>query len=108
MLQYLYLHDVVVCNCNPQGARDNFCDSLTGQCLCLTNIRGRQCDQCYRGMFNFPYCKHCQCNGHAEECEDTTGVCINCLDDTKGPGCEQCLDGEYALPWIGFITLRRK
>ena len=87
------------CNCDPDGARDNFCDILTGNCLCKNDITGRACDQCDRGMWNFPNCQRCQCNGHADICDDATGDCIQCRDDTTGPSCGVCIDGKTTIKY---------
>ncbi|XP_013395107.1 laminin subunit beta-1 isoform X3 [Lingula anatina] len=91
----------LACNCNALGSRDNFCDVTSGQCLCIPNAYGRQCDQCQRGYYNFPNCRLCQCNGHADTCEDTTGRCIGCRDYTAGDNCELCVRGYYGDPRLG-------
>ncbi|KAF6030638.1 LanB1 [Bugula neritina] len=84
----------LLCNCDGQGARDNICDPVDGKCLCKNNIRDRACDKCDKGMFNFPHCELCQCNGHADECEDATGVCLECRENTVGDKCDACMNGE--------------
>ena len=33
------------CECDIGGSADNDCDVLTGQCKCLQEISGRQCDE---------------------------------------------------------------
>ncbi|KAL0967338.1 hypothetical protein UPYG_G00251000 [Umbra pygmaea] len=38
-------------------------------------------------------CLPCNCKGHSETCEDTTGICISCQDHTTGDFCEICEDG---------------
>uniref|UniRef100_A0A8C3G7P0 Laminin, alpha 4 n=1 Tax=Cyclopterus lumpus TaxID=8103 RepID=A0A8C3G7P0_CYCLU len=38
-------------------------------------------------------CLPCNCKGHADYCEDITGVCINCRDHSTGDFCEMCEDG---------------
>ena len=39
------------CGCYPKGTQGGslHCGSLTGQCLCLSNVRGLKCDQCAAG-----------------------------------------------------------
>lgn len=77
------------CDCNWDGAIDNSCDVVTGQCSCKAGIFGRQCDQCHPGQWNFPNCKPCQCHGHAHTCDENTGECINCQNFTTGHFCDQ-------------------
>lgn len=31
------------CNCDPGGSEDNFCDVITGQCSCRSQMIGRTC-----------------------------------------------------------------
>ncbi|KAM9355320.1 laminin subunit alpha-4 [Pholidichthys leucotaenia] len=38
-------------------------------------------------------CLSCNCRGHADFCEDITGICINCRDHSTGDFCEMCEDG---------------
>lgn len=87
----------VECNCNAQGSLDNFCDLISGDCLCRSNINSRTCDRCHSGMYQFPRCVSCRCNAHAAECEDATGVCIDCKDNTRGDNCDSCVDGKLAV-----------
>uniref|UniRef100_A0A8C4ER33 Laminin, alpha 4 n=1 Tax=Dicentrarchus labrax TaxID=13489 RepID=A0A8C4ER33_DICLA len=35
----------------------------------------------------------CNCKGHADYCDDITGVCKNCRDHSTGDFCEMCEDG---------------
>ncbi|XP_051732085.1 laminin subunit alpha-4 [Ctenopharyngodon idella] len=50
---------------------------------------------CARGFFlsEQETCLPCNCKGHAESCEDITGICIECQDHTVGDFCEHCVDG---------------
>ncbi|XP_024857925.1 laminin subunit alpha-4-like [Kryptolebias marmoratus] len=43
-------------------------------------------------------CLPCNCKGHADYCEDITGVCINCRDHSTGDFCEMCEDGYILTP----------
>uniref|UniRef100_A0A8C1L927 Laminin, alpha 4 n=1 Tax=Cyprinus carpio TaxID=7962 RepID=A0A8C1L927_CYPCA len=49
---------------------------------------------CSRGFFlsEQETCLPCNCKGHADSCEDITGICIECQDHTVGDFCEQCED----------------
>ncbi|XP_058248268.1 laminin subunit alpha-4 isoform X2 [Hemibagrus wyckioides] len=53
---------------------------------------------CTRGFFlsEQHICLPCNCKGHAQDCEDITGVCIDCQDHSTGDFCERCEDG-YVL-----------
>lgn len=77
------------CNCDAIGSRDNFCEVTTGQCLCLPNVFGRQCDECQQGFWGFPNCRRCQCNGRADACDNVSGQCLYCRDNTGGHHCER-------------------
>ncbi|XP_064631916.1 laminin subunit beta-1-like isoform X2 [Lineus longissimus] len=90
------------CNCDQSGSVDNFCDISNGQCLCIANAYGQKCNECQKGFYNFPRCRRCECNGHAETCEDRTGNCQNCTDSTAGDHCDRCLKGYYGDPRIGL------
>ncbi|XP_056118519.1 laminin subunit alpha-3 [Rhinichthys klamathensis goyatoka] len=48
------------------------------------------------GRGQFARCVPCSCNGHSNECEQTTGRCLNCQDDTAGERCERCREGYYS------------
>uniref|UniRef100_A0A667Z543 Laminin, alpha 4 n=1 Tax=Myripristis murdjan TaxID=586833 RepID=A0A667Z543_9TELE len=43
-------------------------------------------------------CLPCNCKGHADYCEDITGVCIDCKDHSTGDFCEMCEDGYMLAP----------
>ncbi|XP_054900576.1 laminin subunit alpha-4 [Poeciliopsis prolifica] len=51
--------------------------------------------KCPRGSFVSQQntCLSCNCKGHADYCEDITGICINCKDHSTGDFCELCEDG---------------
>uniref|UniRef100_A0A6I8NPL0 Laminin subunit beta-1 n=1 Tax=Ornithorhynchus anatinus TaxID=9258 RepID=A0A6I8NPL0_ORNAN len=89
------------CECHGQGSVNAFCDPVTGQCPCFHGIYGRQCDRCLPGFWGFPSCQPCQCNGHADDCDPTSGECLGCLDHTSGHNCDRCLPGYYGDPVIG-------
>ncbi|XP_015242277.1 PREDICTED: laminin subunit alpha-4 [Cyprinodon variegatus] len=50
---------------------------------------------CAKGYFlsEQSVCLPCNCKGHADYCNDITGVCINCRNHSTGDFCEMCEDG---------------
>ncbi|XP_034068297.1 laminin subunit alpha-4 [Gymnodraco acuticeps] len=55
---------------------------------------------CKKGFFlsERNQCFPCNCKGHADSCEDITGVCRNCRDHSTGDFCEMCEDGYMLAP----------
>ncbi|OCT91581.1 laminin subunit beta-3 [Xenopus laevis] len=89
------------CTCNPQGTeRDQPCDSETGQCRCLSNVAGQQCDQCATHHWNLPIgrgCERCGChprNSYSLQCNQATGQCL-CREGFGGRYCTECPDRMY-------------
>ncbi|XP_013769593.1 laminin subunit alpha-4 [Pundamilia nyererei] len=58
---------------------------------------------CGRGFFlsEQSKCLPCNCKGHADYCEDITGICINCKYHSMGDFCEMCEDGYILTPGLG-------
>ena len=77
-----------VCNCNPWGSKNDFCDQQTGKCDCFENIKGHKCSECENGHYNFPKCEQCKCNGYSNSCS-SDGVCLECSGHTEGFYCER-------------------
>ena len=96
------------CYCNAdgtQGQSTGNCDAITGQCKCLTNVIGRQCDQCkvnHYGISSGKGCTDCDCdtdgthNGVAS-CDLETGQC-DCLQSRGGLTCSECSEGYWGDP----------
>nr|XP_015203458.1 PREDICTED: laminin subunit beta-2 isoform X1 [Lepisosteus oculatus] len=89
------------CECSQEGSRSRFCEQYSGQCQCRPGAFGPRCDRCQPGYWGFPNCRQCQCNGHAEDCEQRTGRCLACRDNTSGDKCERCINGYYGNPLLG-------
>jgi len=69
------------------------------QCSCTLGHQGLSCEDCAPGYYKgeqglyLGLCEPCECNGHSNECDAKSGVCLNCRDNTYGENCEQCLPG---------------
>ncbi|KAM7367556.1 hypothetical protein PAMP_013845 [Pampus punctatissimus] len=70
---------------------------MTQVCECVV------LEVCAKGYFlsEQNICLPCNCKGHADYCEDITGVCINCKDHSTGDFCEMCEDGYMLVPSLG-------
>uniref|UniRef100_A0A7N6BLQ8 Laminin, beta 2 (laminin S) n=1 Tax=Anabas testudineus TaxID=64144 RepID=A0A7N6BLQ8_ANATE len=84
----------IACGCSLEGSVTRLCDKFTGQCQCRPGAFGQRCDGCQAGHWGFPSCRPCQCNGHADQCDQRTGLCINCRDNTGGEKCESGYFGD--------------
>ncbi|XP_070559223.1 laminin subunit beta-1-like [Ptychodera flava] len=97
--------DCQQCVCNILGTDrsvcDNMnncgvCDSVTGQCPCLPNVIGRNCDQCAENHWKLASgrgCEHCNCCDYGSisaQCNEFDGQC-QCR---SGFGGKQCCDCE--------------
>ncbi|XP_049885179.1 laminin subunit alpha [Pectinophora gossypiella] len=77
------------------------------QCQCPSAYRGYSCEQCAEGYYRLSsgphagFCVPCQCNGHSNECDVNTGICLDCQDNTMGDHCEQCIPGYHGDASVG-------
>lgn len=78
-LLLFFINDFLACNCDLDGTEDHSgenCDAITGQCQCLPNVVGKQCDSCkvdYYGLKSREGCSYCNC-----EVEGTHNNKTNC------------------------------
>uniref|UniRef100_A0A8C4YZQ8 Laminin, alpha 4 n=1 Tax=Gadus morhua TaxID=8049 RepID=A0A8C4YZQ8_GADMO len=49
-------------------------------------------------MYEQLTCLPCNCKGHADYCQDVTGICSDCRDHSTGDFCEMCEDGYMLAP----------
>lgn len=56
--------------------------SSVEDCQCPKAYRGLSCEQCAEGYYRLSsgphagFCVPCQCNGHSNECDVNTGICL--------------------------------
>ncbi|CAN9498663.1 unnamed protein product [Ophioblennius macclurei] len=89
------------CDCDPRGSASPLCQQDGGHCACRPEATGRRCDRCQRGLWDFPQCRPCECNGRSEECDGESGECAACRDHTAGARCDRCADGYHGDPVSG-------
>ncbi|XP_078409588.1 laminin subunit beta-4 [Cetorhinus maximus] len=99
------------CSCNGIGVDAGhclpgavcLCDQATGQCPCLLNVVGSNCDKCAPGFWNLLSgrgCEPCYCdprNSASTQCDEFTGQC-QCKDGYGGKTCSECQDNYYGDP----------
>ncbi|XP_029032401.2 laminin subunit alpha [Osmia bicornis bicornis] len=84
--------------------------SSVEQCQCPPNYQGLSCEECAPGYYRVQsgshggYCVRCECNGHADNCDVETGICLECKDGTTGDHCEFCEEGYYGNATGGTPT----
>ncbi|CAJ1078287.1 laminin subunit alpha-2 isoform X2 [Xyrichtys novacula] len=79
-------------------------------CSCPRGYAGTSCEACIPGfrrvdgvLYN-GVCKACNCHGHASQCHEGTGHCLDCFHHTTGPYCDKCLPGYYGNATRGSPT----
>jgi hypothetical protein len=75
----------------------NDCDRVTGQCKCLPNVIGLNCEKCLSGWWNlesiYGCTSKCECDttgtiNNSSFCDIQKGTC-NCLSSRRGQKCDQ-------------------
>ncbi|WAR30636.1 LAMC1-like protein [Mya arenaria] len=101
--------DCQSCNCYPPGTSTVgvlSCNPETGNCPCLPNVLGRQCDECEVGYWNLESgqgCEACDCDPIGSlnnTCNLGTGQC-KCKPGVTGRKCDQCDRFYYGFSIIG-------
>ncbi|TDH00593.1 hypothetical protein EPR50_G00190060 [Perca flavescens] len=93
-----HLFSMQVANPSARGERRA---SAVESCSCPPGYAGTSCEACIPGfrrvngnLYN-GVCEACHCHGHATQCHDITGHCLDCSHHTTGPFCDTCLPGYY-------------
>ncbi|KAK2856042.1 hypothetical protein Q5P01_004777 [Channa striata] len=94
------LHSFSMEVANP-AARSEKKASAVEVCSCPPGYAGTSCEMCIPGfrrvnghLYN-GVCEACRCHGHATQCHEVTGHCLDCSHYTTGPFCDTCLPGYY-------------
>uniref|UniRef100_A0A4W6DUW1 Laminin subunit alpha-2 n=1 Tax=Lates calcarifer TaxID=8187 RepID=A0A4W6DUW1_LATCA len=94
------LHSFSMQVANP-SARGERRASAVEMCSCPPGYAGTSCEACIPGfrrvngnLYN-GVCEACHCHGHATQCHEVTGHCLDCSHHTTGPHCDTCLHGYY-------------
>lgn len=99
------------CTCNFLGtdrsqcsSRDQCeCDRSSGQCQCLPNVIGQNCDHCVANYWNLGSgngCDPCGCdpnNAVSPTCNEFTGQC-QCRHGFGGKTCQDCQENYWGNP----------
>ncbi|KAM4522102.1 laminin subunit alpha-2 isoform 2-T2 [Odontesthes bonariensis] len=94
------LHSFSMQVANPT-ARGERRASAVEVCSCPPGYAGTSCEACVPGfrrvnsnLYN-GVCELCRCHGHATQCNEVTGHCMDCSHNTAGQYCDTCLPGYY-------------
>ncbi|XP_061609365.1 laminin subunit alpha-2 isoform X7 [Phyllopteryx taeniolatus] len=84
--------------------------SAVEMCSCPPGYAGTSCEACVAGfrrvdgqLYN-GVCEVCHCHGHATQCHQITGHCLDCSHRTTGPHCDTCQRGYYGDATHGSAT----
>ena len=100
------------CLCNQNGTVSSIglCNSISGQCMCKTNVQGRTCNICKRNTYllessNLFGCIDCNCDiggSIGTECDKMTGQC-RCKPRIKGRSCSETIEATYFPTLYQFL-----
>ncbi|XP_028906589.1 laminin subunit beta-2 [Ornithorhynchus anatinus] len=104
-------HSCRRCSCNFLGTERSqcpsqeecHCDQSSGQCPCLPNIQGQNCDRCAPNFWNLASGQGCQpCDCHpshsvSPSCNEFTGQC-HCRAGFGGRACTDCQENHWGDP----------
>ncbi|XP_002168125.3 laminin subunit beta-1 isoform X1 [Hydra vulgaris] len=94
------------CECNSLGTNNNtggYCNSVSGQCPCLPNVVGMNCDKCADGFYEMIIgkgCRNCMCDLEGSldgTCDKTNGQC-KCRVGFGGQFCSECENYSWGMP----------
>ncbi|XP_042318376.1 laminin subunit alpha-5, partial [Sceloporus undulatus] len=98
-ISLFYNNGAQPCNCHEAGAIRSQCEPFGGQCVCRSNVIGRECSHCATGYWGFPNCRPCNCGTRL--CDELTGQCI-CPPRTIKPECIVCQPQTFGChPLVG-------
>ncbi|XP_038582234.1 laminin subunit alpha-2 isoform X4 [Micropterus salmoides] len=94
------LHSFSMQVANP-SARGERVASAVEICSCPPGYAGTSCETCIPGfrrvkgnLYN-GVCEACRCHGHATQCHEITGHCLDCSHHTTGSHCDTCVPGYF-------------